>query len=196
MSNKTRVQRSVLDYIGTLPEGPIRHQRQPDLWTVSANPQSRYQVTENVANQTEATYKFNIAGWKNTAVGRRRDFARNRQHRQISSASARKRFPADSPAPAGCPASTSSIRNSPSCRSTVRRALTGLPTKIAINTKSVYLIDTANYNDLVILNGGIRYDDYGIKVSGYGATGGNPNPALWSAQEQHMACRTSTSASR
>ncbi len=63
--------------------------------------------------------------------------------------------------------------------------MTGLPTNIAVNTKSVYLIDTANYNDLVILNGGIRYDDYGIKVSGYGATGGNPNPALWNAQEQH-----------
>ena len=46
--------------------------------------------------------------------------------------------------------------------------LTGFPTKIAINTTSVYLIDTANYNDFVILNGGIRYDDYGIKTSGFG----------------------------
>ena len=36
---------------------------------LSANPQSRYQVTENIANQTEATYKFNVGGWKNTALG-------------------------------------------------------------------------------------------------------------------------------
>ena len=38
-------------------------------WTLSANPQSRYQVTEIIANQTEATYKFDLGGWKNTALG-------------------------------------------------------------------------------------------------------------------------------
>ena len=43
-----------------------------------------------------------------------------------------------------------------------------MPTKIAIDTTSGYVIDTANYNDFVILNGGIRYDDYNIKVSGFG----------------------------
>ena len=42
------------------------------------------------------------------------------------------------------------------------------PTKIAIDTQSLYLLDTANYNDLVILNGGIRYDNYDIKTSGFG----------------------------
>ena len=50
-------------------------------------------------------------------------------------------------------------------------SLTGMPTKIAIDTTSGYLIDSANYRDLVILNGGIRYDDYGIKVSGFGTSG-------------------------
>src|SRR5436190_3024559 len=63
LSNKTRLQRSVLDYIGTLPEAPVDNGK-----TLSLNPQSRYQVTENIANQTEAIYKFNVAGWKNTAV--------------------------------------------------------------------------------------------------------------------------------
>ena len=41
-----------------------------------------------------------------------------------------------------------------------------MPTQIAIDTTSGYLIDSANYNDQIILNGGIRYDDYGIKTSG------------------------------
>ena len=54
----------MLDYIGTLPENPIDATK-----TVSANPQSRYQVTQNVANQTEATYKFDVGGWKNTTLG-------------------------------------------------------------------------------------------------------------------------------
>jgi catecholate siderophore receptor len=53
--------------------------------------------------------------------------------------------------------------------------LTGFPTKIGIDTKSVYLLDSANYNDFVILNGGIRYDDYDINTSGYGTVNGVAN---------------------
>ena len=34
---------------------------------------------------------------------------------------------------------------------------------IAVDTKAGYLIDTANYSDFVILNGGVRYDDYNIR---------------------------------
>ena len=60
--------------------------------------------------------------------------------------------------------------------------LTGLPTKIAVDTTSVYVIDTANYNDLVLLNGGIRYDDYNIKASGFGTVNNRPN--TFGAQEQ------------
>ena len=30
------------------------------------------------------------------------------------------------------------------------------------------MIDTANYNDFLILNGGVRFDDYNIKTSGFG----------------------------
>ena len=34
--------------------------------------------------------------------------------------------------------------------------LLGLPTTVAVDTKSVYVLDTANYNDVLFLNGGIR----------------------------------------
>jgi catecholate siderophore receptor len=47
-----------------------------------------------------------------------------------------------------------------------------LPTQIAIDTASGYLLDTANYRDILILNGGIRYDDYNIKTSGFGTVNG------------------------
>ena len=36
-------------------------------------------------------------------------------------------------------------------------------------------MDSANYNDLLILNGGVRYDDYNVKASGYGTVGGVAN---------------------
>ncbi|HMI12377.1 MAG TPA: TonB-dependent receptor, partial [Bradyrhizobium sp.] len=176
LSNKTRVQRSVLDYIGTLSEGP-----NVAAGTVSANPQSRYQVTENVANQTEATYKFDVAGWKNTALGGveiSREIASIDKYAGLSSEQLTGGNAAGS-------VTGVSVFNPQFTFANVGGNPTwaGLPTKVAIDTKSVYLIDTANYNDLVILNGGVRFDDYNIKVSGFGTVGGFPN--IFGAQEQH-----------
>ena len=175
LSNKTRVQRSVLDYIGTLPEGP-----NAAAGTVSLNPQSRYQVTENIANQTEATYKFNVAGWKNTAVAGveySREIASIDRYAGLSS----EQLPGGMTSGSITGASVfvpqftfANVGTNPTWA--------GLPTKIAINTTSGYLIDTANYNDLVILNGGIRYDDYNIKASGFGTVNNRPN--TFNAQEQ------------
>src|SRR5256885_6072329 len=84
LSNKTRFQRSVLDYIGTLPEAPITDLTNAPagsvLATLSAHPPSRYHGTGDFANQTEATYKFNTYGWNHTALGGveiSREIARN-----------------------------------------------------------------------------------------------------------------------
>jgi catecholate siderophore receptor len=165
LSNKTRIQRSVLDYIGTLPEAPLITNPNPALWTLSANPQSRYQVTQTVANQTEATYKFATAGWKHTALAGlevSREIASIDKYATLSSEAL----------PGGTTTGSVpgvSIFNPQFTFANVgiNPTWVGLPTKVAIDTKSVYLLDTANYNDLVILNGGIRFDDYNIKVSGF-----------------------------
>jgi catecholate siderophore receptor len=68
VTNKTRVQHSIIDYIGTLPESPVVTDPNPANWTLSANPQSRYQPTNVFANQTEATYKFGTGPWHHTAL--------------------------------------------------------------------------------------------------------------------------------
>ena len=181
LSNKSRVQRSVLDYIGTAPEAPVVTNPNPALWTLSANPQSRYQVTENIANQTEATYKFNVLGWKHTAVAGfeySREIASIDRYIGLSS----EQLPGGS---SGGNITGVNIFNPQFTFAPVpaNPQVTGFPTKIAINTKSGYLIDTANYNDKVILNGGVRYDDYNIKTSGFGTIGGVAN--RFSAQEQN-----------
>src|SRR5712664_916564 len=176
LSNKTRVQRSVLDYIGTLPEGP-----NAALGTVSLNPQSRYQVTENVANQTEATYKFDVGGWKNTALGGAeisREIASIDKYAGLSS----EQLPGGATS-GSIPGVNVFAPQFTFANVGINPTWAGLPTKVAIDTKSVYLIDTANYSDLVILNGGVRFDDYNIKVSGFGTVGGFPN--IFGAQEQH-----------
>ncbi|MEH2527228.1 MULTISPECIES: TonB-dependent receptor [unclassified Bradyrhizobium] len=176
VSNKTRFQRSVLDYIGTLPEGP-----NAAAGTVSLNPQSRYQVTENIANQTEATYKFAVGGWKNTVTGGveiSREIASIDKYAGLSSEQLTGGMASGSITGANVFAPQFTFANVGT-----NPTWAGLPTKIAIDTTSGYLIDTANYNDLVILNGGIRYDDYNIKAAGFGTQNGVPN--VWNNQEQH-----------
>src|ERR1700688_1099295 len=63
LSDKVRASHSLLNYIGTIPESPTLA-----AGTLTVNPQSRYQPTDVVANQTEATYKFTTGDWHHTAL--------------------------------------------------------------------------------------------------------------------------------
>jgi catecholate siderophore receptor len=176
LSNKTRFQRSVLDYIGTLPEAPVDNSK-----TLSLNPQSRYQVTENIANQTEAIYKSYIGGWKNTTAGGvevSREIASIDRYTGLSSESLPGGTTGGNIVGASIYYPQFTFANP-----TINPQWTGFPTKIAIDTTSAYVINTSNYNDFLILNGGIRYDDYTIKAAGFGTRNGVAN--VWNNQEQH-----------
>ncbi|KJC59023.1 TonB-dependent receptor [Bradyrhizobium sp. LTSPM299] len=165
-SNKVRGSESLLNYIGTIPESANVVGN-----TLTANTLSRYQPTDVVANQSEFTYKFDTGNWRHTMV------AGVEVSRETSSI--------DSYAGLNGESSTGIVVNSSGAPTNVSitnpqytfatfpttPSLTGKPTQIAIDTTSGYLLDSANYRDLVILNGGIRLDDYGIKVSGYGTSG-------------------------
>ena len=182
LSNKFRVQRSKLNYIGTLPENPITTNANPALWTLSANPQSRYQITDALANQTEATYKFVTGNWQHTALGGVEIFQENAsidKYAGLSSEALPGGFSGTGSLPGVSifnPQFTFLPFGAPS--------LVGLPTKIGIDTKSIYVLDTANYNDFIILNGGVRYDDYKINVNGYGTVNGVPN-VFGSQSQEH-----------
>lgn len=168
LSDKVRASRSLLNYIGTIPESPITEG--PLAGTFTANPQSRRQQTDVVDNQSEATYKFDTYGWKHTAV------AGVEVSREISSidtylgqtSEGNTATFSGSGSAAGANVFSPGYTFEPFGTPT----LTGKPTQIAIDTTSGYLIDSANYHDLVILNGGIRADDYGIKTSGWGTQAG------------------------
>ncbi len=169
VTNKLRVQRSVLDYIGTLPEGPNNA-----AGTVSANPQSRHQVTDVVANQTEAAYKFGLFGFRHTAIG---GVELSKEQLSFDSYSG-----LSSEALPGGFSGTGSLSNVSIVAPQFTflpfngtPTLTGRPTNLAVGTKSFYVADTANYNDFVILNGGVRYDDYNINVNGFGTVNGVAN---------------------
>ena len=173
LSNKTRASRSLLNYIGTLPEAPVL--RNPLIFsTLSANPQSRYQTTDTLANQTEAIYKFDTGGWRHTALA---GVEVSQERSSID------RYTGLSSEAVGVPFSGTGSVSGVSVFNPQYTflpfgptpGLSGRPTKIGIDTTSGYLLDTVNYNDLVILNGGIRYDNYQINTSGFGTVNGVPN---------------------
>ncbi|MCP1907717.1 catecholate siderophore receptor [Bradyrhizobium elkanii] len=175
VSNKIRESRSTQNYIGTLPEAPTLAAGAPfTAYTLSANPQSRYQVTDVFANQTEATYKsVDGLGFKHTTTaGVEYDNERSSIDRYLGLSSeittGTSAF-TGSGSLSGVSVFNPQYTNIPF---PIPSGLSGLPTKIGIDTTSGYIMDTANYNDFVILNGGIRYDDYKINTSGYLTSGG------------------------
>lgn len=168
VSNKIRASRSTQNYIGTLPEAP-KLVDPLSASTLSANPQSRFQVTDVFANQTEATYKFNDdVGFRHTLLG---GVEYDRERSSIDSYTG-----LSSELTTGTPFSGSGSKTDVSVFAPQYTnlpfgipSLTGSPTKIGIDTVSGYVMDSANYRDLVILNGGFRYDDYSINTRKVGS---------------------------
>jgi catecholate siderophore receptor len=168
ITDKLRASQSINNYIGTLAESPNLTNANPLLWTVTANPQSRFQVTDVTANQTEATYKFDTGGFKHTLLGG------VEVDRETSSIDTYTGLSSElttgssvfngSGSLTGVSIFNPQFANTPF---TTAPIVASMPTKIAIDTASPYLLDTINYNDFIILNGGIRYDDYSITTGGY-----------------------------
>ena len=154
LSSKLRQERSVLNYIGTLAESPNLAKL-----TVSLNPQSRYQVTNTLADQTEATLKFDTGPFKHavvTGVELSREFLTRDTYSGLASEGSAGGFN-------GSGSLTASLLDPPNELPFFSAPYrTGNPTYIGVDTKSGYLIETANYHDLVLVNGGVRYDDYNI----------------------------------
>ena len=44
-------------------------------------------------------------------------------------------------------------------------SLIGNPTRYNVDSKALYVMDTANWQDTIILNGGVRYDGYDLRSS-------------------------------
>ena len=171
VSDKVRVSQSLNNYIGTIPESPIATNPLSSA-TFTANPQSRYQTTAVLANQSEATYKFDTGPFKHTLLGGvevSQETSSIDKYNGLSS-----ELVTGNPFTGGGSLSGISVF-SPQFTGlpfTGTPTLTGMPTNVLIDTTSTYVLDTVNYRDLVILNGGLRYDDYKINTSGWGTLNG------------------------
>jgi catecholate siderophore receptor len=162
VTNTFREGRSILNYIGTLPEqngtpGPAQG-------FINLNPQSRYQVTDVTASQTDLTTKFDSGPIRHTAV-----FG-TEISRERTSIDSYKGLASEAIGP-GAFSGTGSLTNvsvfSPpnTLGGFGSPVLNGTPTTIPVSTNSVYGIETANFRDFIILNGGLRYDDYDVSAT-------------------------------
>jgi catecholate siderophore receptor len=165
-NSKFRAERSLLNYIGTIAEAPRTFTNATPFCQIGANQiyctqlnaQSRYQVADVLANQSDFTAKFDTGAFKHTLVTGT-EFSREKvsidKYSGLYSESNGSGMPSAS-APVVSYFDPSSVTYLPFGGA----SLLGTPLVATIDTKSVYAIDTANYNDFLILNGGIRYDNY------------------------------------
>jgi catecholate siderophore receptor len=173
VTNRFRDSSSSQMYVGTLPESPVLL-TPLSASTLSANPQSRFQVTNVIANQTEATYKFNDGlGFRHTALA---GVEVDRETSSINSFSGLASEITTGPAAfTGSSLKTVSVFAPQFANLPFGPLALGVhPTNIGIDTASGYLLDSANYHDLLIFNAGVRYDDYKISTAGWGS-GTNAN---------------------
>jgi catecholate siderophore receptor len=166
LSSKFRGEHSLLKYIGTLPNASVAGTSNPDplRWTFTATAQSRYQLTDVLANQNDATFKWHTGGIRHTTVvGTELSQERISIDRYSGLASELNGVPTNSSG-----AITGASLYAPAYTDwpfTGSPFLSGNPTRYKVDSKSVYAIDTANWNDIIILNGGVRYDGYELKAN-------------------------------
>ncbi|MEJ0049272.1 MAG: TonB-dependent receptor [Rhodospirillales bacterium] len=172
LENKIRQGNSLLNYIGTIPENPSAsgatapYSSTPTFFSgyTQLNAQSRYEPVQVLADQAQATFRFNSGAVRHTAV--------------VGTEFSSERISIDS-----YTGFTSELTTGPVAFTSTGAPivsvfnptnflfgsgvakLTGNPLQYHVNTGAGFVMDTANYNDFIIVNGGVRYDDYKISAA-------------------------------
>jgi len=180
LNNKVREERSVLNYIGTIPESSPLSGGKPcggvagnytnltgpvSTWTTCLNPQSRYQVTDVLADELSATTKFWNGPVEHTVVT---GALISREQVSIDTYTG---LSSEAIGGAGSPSGSvlASILSPPNeAGFNITPTLTGNPNVIPVDTKSVYALETANYRDYLIFTAGLRFDQTDISASKIG----------------------------
>lgn len=167
-NSKFREERSLLNYIGTIPEAPrsfasgatpFCQTPANQIYCVQLNAQSRYQTADVLANDSDFTFKFGTWGFDHTLV------AGTEVSREKISIDKYAGLYSEGFGNAAASSATAPIVSyfDPSSATYLPSPVTqlqGTPLVATVNTTSGYAIDTANFRNVVILNAGIRYDDY------------------------------------
>jgi catecholate siderophore receptor len=164
LTSRTRVEQSTLAYIGTLPQSPVTTKPDPAKWTFTASAQSRNQWVDVLANQEDATFKFDTGSVKHTAV-----FGLEVSNERVGigryTGLASEVFGAGFTSSGALPGQSIYAPGYTFTSFNAVPVLGGDPTRYNVDSKALYVLDTANWEDKIILNGGVRYDGYDLRSS-------------------------------
>ena len=173
VDNKFRASHSLLNYIGTIPENPSAtnpltapYSSTPTFFSgyVQLNAQSRYEPVDVVNDQPEAALKFDTGKIHHTAVVGG-EFS-NEQTSIQGYSGLTSELTTGPVVITSTGAPIVSVYNPPHVLvGSNPIQLAGNPLRYHVDTEAGYLLDTANYHDFIILNAGIRYDDYHITAA-------------------------------
>lgn len=164
LTSRTRMEQSTLAYIGTLPQSPVTTNPDPTQWTFTASAQSRNQWVDVIANQEDATFKFDTGSVKHTAVtglevsNERIGIGR---YTGLASEVNGSGFTSNGALPGQSIYSPGYTFNS----DPFNPVLGGDPTHYNVDSGALYVLDTANWEDTIIVNGGVRWDNYALRSS-------------------------------
>ncbi len=169
LENKFRASKSLLNYIGTIPENPSASGATAPYSStltffsgyVQLNAQSRYEPVSVINDQPQITFRFNTGEIEHTAIVGG-EFSNERIGIQgYSGLTSELTTGPVAFASSGAP--IVSVYNPPNnIYGAGAITLAGNPLNYKVDTSAGYLMDTANYHDFIIVNGGVRYDDYHI----------------------------------
>jgi catecholate siderophore receptor len=177
LENKFRTSYSLINYVGTIPENPsaANAATRPFSSTLNyysgysqLNAQSRYQPVWSLIDQPQATFKFDTGPVRHTAI-LGAEFSRERTTiDSYAGLTSELTTGAAAFTSAGAPIA-SNIAPPHYFNASPSIYLTGNTLGYALDTAGVYLIETANYNDQFIFNGGVRLDNYNVTAQQNGA---------------------------
>jgi catecholate siderophore receptor len=166
LTNRTRLGRTVNDYVLTAPERPVISALNPLDWTLTASPKGRYQVNSILANRTELTFAPEIGGRKhNIAIGL--DVSEEEvEQRGYTGQDSENGGGSATNVLTGCSVTIFNPDTSGCWDSADLLVRSATPTITKVETQSLYASDTIDLSEQLILNMGLRLDHYDISRSG------------------------------
>jgi catecholate siderophore receptor len=190
LNNKVREERSVLNYIGTIPESSPASAGKPcggvpgaftnltgavSTWQTCLNPQSRYQVSDVVADEFNATTKFWSGPVEHTVVS---GALLSQERVSIDTYTGLSSEAIGGGSPSG---SVLAFDVSPPNQAVFggTPTTTGDPNLIEVYTKGLYALETANYQDRLFFTAGLRFDQTNVSAAKNGFGEISAGSATW-----------------
>ena len=168
LDTKTRYGSNRNSYIASAPESPDLSNPDPSKWTVRANPKNRNATSATWANATDLTADFDTGPFHHSLVSGV-EFSREKVINRPYA------FASSETVGAVIVPTQIILQNlfapNPDIAFSQFRTLSGARTETKVVSKAVYALDTVDLTPTLKLSGGLRWDDYKVRLDSLATTG-------------------------